>query len=516
MPFSYVVRRAAELCPEVRPEQIQNRIAGASFVSLERRYLFAPVAKAGATSIKWLLHEIEGGPPIGYSAGTQREVRRDMFIHARGNLPLPSLIDLDDATQEHVLNSPDFMRFTVVRNPYTRLASAWRDKVYLCAPSFENYTRHIKGRLPSGNDPDSFVSFAEFVAMVEGEDLANCDRHWRLQTVLTLRNTLSFTHVGRLEDFGATIRAFLSHVGLDARAERPPKNRSAGAFCYDSTLAKRVYELYRQDFEAFGYDRDSWAPAATEKARAVPESVFADAVLERNLLLTLVYDDRDRLSSRVRELEQARSRARSLWFAEGGDANGPDPEEFGAALRSETDPFLRAHYTFRLAEGYRRIGALEQALTAYLARTSLGYWDLEVAWSFYRIAELKERMGHPVEEVLDAYARAHAARPDRAEPLHAASRLCRIRGRFAEGYDLARRGLAIALPSRAPFLETWIYDYGLLDELSLCAYYTGRHEESLQACETLLREGKLPEEMRDRVAANAEFARAQLRPGAGT
>jgi hypothetical protein len=216
----------------------------------------------------------------------------------------------------------------------------------------------------------------------------------------------------------------------------------------------------------------------------------------------------------VRELEQAQTRnpepASPLQLGPASSAVDGTPAELESALRSETDPFLRAHYTFRLAERHRLAGARDQALAAYLARTSLGHWDLEVAWSFYRAAQLKEGMGHPVEEVLDAYARAHAVRPDRAEPLHGASRLCRLAGRFAEGFDFARSGLAIAMPNRAPFVETWIYDYGLLDEWSLCAYYTGRHAEAFQACEALLRGGKLPAHMRDRVATNSRYARAQL------
>jgi hypothetical protein len=181
MAWSYVVRRAAEHCPEVAPETLHRRIGYASYVNLKRRYLYYQVSKAGCTTMKWLLHDIEALPPINYLIGTQREARRDMFIHERSNISIPSLLDLDDATQEHVLNSPDFMRFTVVRNPYARLESAWRDKVELCAPTYERYTHAIKGRLPAGNDSSSLVSFKEFVATLAPQDLPNCDPHWRLQ-----------------------------------------------------------------------------------------------------------------------------------------------------------------------------------------------------------------------------------------------------------------------------------------------------------------------------------------------
>jgi hypothetical protein len=228
-----------------------------------------------------------------------------MFIHERSNIPIPSLLDLDDATQEHVLNSPDFMRFTIVRNPYARLESAWRDKVELCAPTYERYSRAIKGQLPAGNDSSSLVSFKEFVATLAHDDLANCDPHWRLQTVQTLRGALNFTHVGHLEDFSGIVRTFLAHCGNSALKSKAPMNRMPGSSHYDQVIADRVYDLYRRDFTAFDYAKDSYPRASVPAPQTVPESSFIDEVLERNLMINLLYDERDRLAERVRDLEKA-------------------------------------------------------------------------------------------------------------------------------------------------------------------------------------------------------------------
>jgi hypothetical protein len=159
----YAVRRAADYCSDVSVDNVTRRIRYASYDNVDRRYMYYQVSKAGCTSIKWLLHSIEQLPPIEYFVGMQRESRRDMFIHERSNLKIPSLLDLDDATQEFVLTSPQFMRFTVVRNAYTRVESAWKDKVRLCAPTYERFHRAIKGKLPTGTDSSSLVSFREFI-----------------------------------------------------------------------------------------------------------------------------------------------------------------------------------------------------------------------------------------------------------------------------------------------------------------------------------------------------------------
>ena len=55
-----------------------------------------------------------------------------------------------------------------------------------------------------------------------------------------------------------------------------------------------------------------------------------------------------------------------------------------------------------------------------------------------------------------------------------------------------------------------MYDYGVLDEFAVNAYWTGRYEDCLGACQRLLHEGKIPDDMRARVKRNAEFAAEKI------
>ena len=123
-----------------------------------------------------------------------------------------------------------------------------------------------------------------------------------------------------------------------------------------------------------------------------------------------------------------------------------------------------------------------------------------------RAAREKEKLGRPDDEVISAYVDATAACPTRAEALHGAARFCRNKGLHERGYEFAAQGLTIAYPSNAPAVEDWIYEYGLLDELAVNAYWTGKYAECTDACDRLLSEGKLPTEKRDRVLKNKQFA----------
>jgi hypothetical protein len=204
-------------------------------------------------------------------------------------------------------------------------------------------------------------------------------------------------------------------------------------------------------------------------------------------------------------------------------ARSADPDKYRKdaallerALLAEEDPFLRSRYTFYLANSWKDCSEVEKALATYLDRAGLGFWDEEVFISLRCAADLKAQRGHPDFEVIGTYLRAYEACPRRAEALHGAARYCRASGKYHQGYMFAKQGLEIAQPNTGLFVEPWIYDYGLLDELAVNAYWTSRYDVCLGACVRLLQEGKIPEEMRERVEMNAGFARGKVTPQAHT
>jgi tetratricopeptide (TPR) repeat protein len=202
---------------------------------------------------------------------------------------------------------------------------------------------------------------------------------------------------------------------------------------------------------------------------------------------------------------------------EGGRSRNPEKyREDAAALRRalavETDPSMVARYTFYLAQSLRDAGDEEAALAEYLRRAEQGGWAEEVFVALLNAARLRAAALAPFEEVLRTYLRAHAASPNRAEALHGASLLCRNAARNEQGYELARRGLALRAPDAGLFVESWIYDWGLLDEFALNGYWAGHHRTALDAWMLMLASGKLPETERGRILDNARYALDKLAP----
>ncbi len=179
-------------------------------------------------------------------------------------------------------------------------------------------------------------------------------------------------------------------------------------------------------------------------------------------------------------------------------------------LQHETDPFLISRYTFYLAQSHRDSGKLEKALALYLKRTELGFWDQEIFISFYSAAQILEQLGRPDTEVVGAYLRAYESCPWRAEALHGAMRYCRLAGKHHQSYLIGRHAVTLQRPEGGLFVQPWVYEYGVLDEFSIAAYWAGHYQDSLDACERLLREGLIPDRERSRVQANMDFALKRL------
>ncbi len=305
MKLPYAAERVLDHFPHLQPEYVLRRLRQSSFANVDKRYMYVEVPKAACTQMKELLRTTEGAPPIELFAGGAWETRRDMFIHSRSNVPLPSLIELGENAQRDVLEAPDFLRLTVVRNPYTRLASAWKNKILLCEPAARDIYVRIKGHLPELTSK-SQVSFSEFVEYLAKEcDLRNCDGHWRRQVDHTFFAALNFSLVVRVERFEEGLRCFQQHLGLAQLPSGERRNVSTvGQFPYTSEIADKVYSLYSSDFEALGYDRDSWATSYADRSvpskKGVPEETFEDEIVERNLIIAALYEERERLQAQLR------------------------------------------------------------------------------------------------------------------------------------------------------------------------------------------------------------------------
>lgn len=223
-------------------------------------YLFVPLGKAANTEVKRRLWELE------VEAGSSLPVPEDYFaVHNyqwvgkvdEWNVPwdcyAPGDIDrlMADLMNKYV--------FTVVRNPYAKLLSAYLDKIAKLQAKVE--AEVPDERINRFSLPEVPGSFAEFVEMVCMQSDKEVDLHWAGQSYKTLFDFVKYNHIGHFEDLETHFDRIAARF---SRARPKLENKALHATSasrriqefYTETLAEKVHDRYREDFAIFGYSAD--------------------------------------------------------------------------------------------------------------------------------------------------------------------------------------------------------------------------------------------------------------------
>jgi hypothetical protein len=221
----------------------------------ELRVLFLPVPKAGCTSVLWLLAELAGLGPERFAESALPEVSRALTVHDMSLWRREHrLANYEGAKRERVLGEEGWLRFSLVRDPATRLWSAWQSKLLLREPRFVEAfgDRPWFPRVPE-RPGDLVEDFRRFVAALPGGEVE--DVHWAVQH--DLARQLPLDHVGRMERLPDTLALLRAHVPEDAWPTEPGReNRSPlplPPHAYDEAAAAVLEARCADDYEAYGY-----------------------------------------------------------------------------------------------------------------------------------------------------------------------------------------------------------------------------------------------------------------------
>lgn len=224
-----------------------------SRVSVAHRYVCVPIPKVACTTTKTVLRSLEGLPPAEH-------------IHDEG----PRLTDFTVEENITMLTSPEWLRFSFVRNPYARLYSAYKSKIgntweqqydWLRVQIREAFDYPVRAGIRVGMV--TFDDFARFIA--ESDDpRVTTDGHLAIQTAVLDQDCIPYDIVGRFESYQADFKAILTRLSapgdvtaqVDQIMNRTPYSPTAAA--YRRELADKVYNLYEADFDTWHYERDSW------------------------------------------------------------------------------------------------------------------------------------------------------------------------------------------------------------------------------------------------------------------
>lgn len=176
--------------------------------------------------------------------------------HDRSQSPLLNF-DTCSAAPDEVMT--DFFVFSYVRNPYTRVLSAYIDKIEQEEPE------RIRLLPTLGLDPASTPTFLEFLQAVQKQRDDWRDIHWSTQSRLMQINTIKYRFIGRFEYFAESFPKLLDRLKIprehfdDARLPRHVTHANQRIKDYVGLKEREIIaSIYHADFANFGYGMDPY------------------------------------------------------------------------------------------------------------------------------------------------------------------------------------------------------------------------------------------------------------------
>ena len=250
------------LCEGKMNKEIANYICN---ISTKYNYLYVNNAKVASTSILKMLQHCEDSDAAELMSTP----------HDRPNSPLVKLTSLDHREQHRYLFGEDVKRFTFVRNPFSRILSAYLSKIArplsgykydsnrpnVVPPKAEIISLYTGKDISESTDFSIEIDFQTFVEIICEQDSFDMDPHWKPQFDLLMADKIEYSYIGRFENISKDITELMSHINIsNYKAAGYSKNRTDSQSqlekFYTSDIVQLVADKYQIDFERYGYSWD--------------------------------------------------------------------------------------------------------------------------------------------------------------------------------------------------------------------------------------------------------------------
>lgn len=306
-----------------------------SFVLRQHKIVYIATTKAASSSLRWLIADLAGENLDRFYRASGAHQSRYMTIHsnrARWQFATP-LPDVDQDEMSEISPENGWFVFAVVRDPWTRMWSAWQSKFLV---QHTPYLRAYRDepwfpREPSspGDIVDDWSAFVTARPWETHHELKT-DKHFKTQVSSVRPGSINYSKIYDLRELPALqadLHAHLRTVGLDKELYLPRANENAipmAGNVLDNGIDDIIGASYAVDLAEWGDRWDletiklSQGPIGMDSVRSVRYQIESNA----------------RIGDLSKELKRAQQRIAAL-EAGAAPASGPDgrPPGFAELLR---------------------------------------------------------------------------------------------------------------------------------------------------------------------------------------
>jgi hypothetical protein len=216
---------------------------GTMMVAERHKLFYIPVAKCACTSLKSMM--------IRLADVDRAEIAVELGVHFvtdRFNTGV-QLKDKPIDRAREILASDDYFKFSVIRDPFERLVSAYLEKFVYNRHSQRNqlHTRPVIREVQGTDDIDigQGISFDDFIHYVLRQDPYDLDPHWRPQHIYFL-GVPHISRIFRLENINELEQFLLQNHGITVKLGHQNKTRKSDIFLPEAATLPAVEFDHRQ------------------------------------------------------------------------------------------------------------------------------------------------------------------------------------------------------------------------------------------------------------------------------
>jgi hypothetical protein len=279
----------------INAKQINGK-RGHLLVARNARVVYAPTTKVASSTMRLLLAQANGTyrpEMVRWTDGPNISVEQS--IHNKAVSGLEFLEFLPENEQRMMLESPDWWRIGALRNPYSRLYSAWENRILFRAPNRMPATvwQHVQD-VKHGDLIDIGTTFRRFVETLDhSPDIFGGDPHFKSQREHFALNPVNLTYTIRLDRKG-DLADFATRLGERVDMNLVPERMNIGlgvthADVMDQSTGALVEKIFHDDFETFDFVRETFPESAPERVATLGETraiEYSRALTERLVQLS--------------------------------------------------------------------------------------------------------------------------------------------------------------------------------------------------------------------------------------
>jgi hypothetical protein len=286
---------------------------GNSFVLAEHKMVYIPVTKVACSALRWMVADLAGADFSRFYRASGAHQSRLMTIHSK-RTPwqfAPQIRRVPPELRAEISRDNGWFVFAVIRDPWTRLWSAWQSKFLV------RHTPYVREygdepwfpRIPTKPDDilDDWLRFVE-AAPWRTNPLLKQDRHFRSQYSSVRPQGINYSKIYDLHDMSALfadIHTHLRELGLDKELYTPRANENPvpmTAEALEHGADEWIRKLYKRDFAEWG---DRWD---VDRIKLAPGPLGMEAVNA----VTFHASAYERIGDLSRELKVANDKVRLL------------------------------------------------------------------------------------------------------------------------------------------------------------------------------------------------------------